>query len=157
MEGKKLLSRQSVLFVLLGAIGALLGMLFAGAGLAYADKASFCGSCHSMQQVYSTWQVSGHKQFTCGDCHLPQENIVAKLYVKTENGLRHTYHETVRDYPENIPITPNAKAITDRNCLRCHATSVENTSLSVGGQSCIRCHRGIVHGQNVVKGGVPLE
>ncbi|EAX46321.1 hypothetical protein TcarDRAFT_0006 [Thermosinus carboxydivorans Nor1] len=92
---------NSLKFVLLGFAGAAVAFLIAGAGLAYADKASFCGSCHSMQWVYSTWKESNHKQFTCGDCHLPQEALGAKLYVKAENGIRHTYHEVLRDYSEN--------------------------------------------------------
>lgn len=110
-----------------------------------------------MQFVYQTWGESVHKQFTCGDCHLPQDSFAHKLYIKSENGIRHVYHETLRDYPENIKVTPTAKAIANQNCLRCHATTVENTFMAAGGQSCIKCHRGVVHGQNVVKGGVPVE
>jgi cytochrome c nitrite reductase small subunit len=151
------LTGSALLVFVLGAAAAALGLVVAGAGLAYADKASFCGSCHSMQFVYQTWNASGHKQFTCGDCHLPQENLGYKLYVKGENGVRHVYHEVLRDYPENIKVTPMAKAIASQNCLRCHATTVENTFMSAGGQNCITCHKGIVHGQNVIKGGVPVE
>lgn len=157
MEKNRFIQRNGLLLVFAGAVGAFLAMLAAGGGLAYADKPSFCGSCHSMQHVYSTWQESNHKQFTCGDCHLPQENIGAKLYVKAENGIRHVYHEVLRDYPENIKANATAIGIADKNCLRCHSSTVENTFLGVGGQSCTKCHRGLVHGQTVIKGGVPLE
>lgn len=157
MERNQLFSRVSLTLIIIGAAGALLGVFIAGAGLAYADKASFCGSCHSMQHVYATWAGSQHKQFTCGDCHLPQDSLAYKLYIKAENGMRHTYHETLRDYPDNIKITPEAKGIADQNCLRCHTTTVENTFMAAGGQTCIKCHRGLVHGKIVMKGGVPLE
>lgn len=157
MEGNRFFSRASLTFILLGAVGALLGIFLAGAGLAYADKASFCGSCHSMQRVHATWAGSQHKQFTCGDCHLPQDSLAYKLYIKAENGMRHVYHEALRDYPENIKITPVAKGIADKNCLRCHATTVESTFMAAGDQTCIKCHRGMVHGQIVVREGVPRE
>lgn len=141
----------------LGFLAATLAFLVAGGGLAYADKPSFCGSCHSMQWVYNTWQESNHKQFTCGDCHLPQEAITAKLYVKAENGIRHTYHEVLRDYPETIKLKGDARGIASKNCLRCHASTVENTALAVGGQDCIKCHGGLVHGKNRPRGGVAVE
>lgn len=151
------LTRNGLKLLGIGFIAASLAYLIAGAGLAYADKPSFCGSCHSMEWVYNTWAGSNHKQFTCGDCHLPQEALVAKLYVKAENGIRHTYHEVLRDYPEAIKLRGDAVGIVNKNCLRCHASTVGNTPLSVGGQSCIKCHRGIVHGQNMPRGGVPFE
>lgn len=157
MDKSEWFAKSTIYIFSIGVLAALFGFFVFSAGLAYADKASFCGSCHSMQFVYQTWGESVHKQFTCGDCHLPQDSFAHKLYIKSENGIRHVYHETLRDYPENIKVTPTAKAIANQNCLRCHATTVENTFMAAGGQSCIKCHRGVVHGQNVVKGGVPVE
>ncbi len=157
MDRSQLFGRTGLTLVLIGVAGALIAGSIAGAGLAYADNASFCGSCHSMRYEYSTWAGSQHKQFTCGDCHLPQDSLARKLYVKTESGVRDVYHETLRDYPENIRMRPETKGITDNNCLRCHAATVENTFMAGGGESCIKCHRGIVHGRFAVKEGVPLD
>lgn len=139
-------------YVFLGFAAAFAAMFFFGAGLSYADKPAFCGSCHSMGHVYRTWQASQHKQFSCGDCHLPQNSLFYKLYVKGENGMRHTYHETLRDYPVTIAFTPSAKVIADGNCLRCHGSTVQQTHLSEPGQSCTTCHRGMVHGQGLEEG-----
>lgn len=150
-------SKSAIKLILLGFIGAIFGMLLFGAGLSYEDKPIFCGSCHSMQHVYLTWQESSHQHFSCGDCHLPQENILAKFYVKGENGLRHTYHEVLRDYPDKIQFTPTADTIVNSNCLRCHAYAVAHTALSVGGESCITCHRNLIHGRGQVEGGVKVE
>jgi len=141
----------------LGFAGAIVGMLVFAGGLSYADKPTFCGSCHSMQHVYTTWQASSHQYFTCGDCHLPQDNILAKLYVKGENGMRHTYHEVLRDYPDTIFFTGTANTIVNKNCLRCHAYIVAPTALATGEQSCISCHRNFIHGRGQVEGGVKVE
>jgi cytochrome c nitrite reductase small subunit len=157
LDTSQFFTRNSILLILLGFGGALIGLLFAGAGMAYADKAEFCGGCHSMQHQYQTWQVSNHKQFTCGDCHLPQDKLTAKIYTKTKTGMHDTYHEVLRDYPQNIPISASGKAIVDKNCVRCHSTTVENTFMAVGGQNCIKCHRSVPHGQYGDRGGVPVE
>ncbi|GBG57871.1 cytochrome c-type protein NrfH [Sporomusaceae bacterium FL31] len=146
-------SANAIKLILLGVVGAVIGMLIFGAGLSYADNPSFCGSCHSMQHVYATWQESNHQSFSCGDCHLPHNNIFAKLYVKGENGMRHTYHEVMRDYPNTIEFTTTAATIANKNCLRCHAYVVGNTALSHGDGDCISCHRGLPHGRGDTKGG----
>lgn len=132
-------------------------MLMFGAGLSYADKPMFCGSCHSMQHVYATWHASSHQEFTCGDCHLPHDNIFYKYYVKGENGMRHTYHEVLRDYPDTIDTTAAANQIANKNCLRCHAYTVSNTALHYGDDDCTRCHRGLPHGRGSNEGGVKVE
>jgi cytochrome c nitrite reductase small subunit len=150
-------SRNSIILILLGAFGALVGLFAFGAGLSYADKPQFCGSCHSMQHVYTTWQNSSHRQLSCGDCHLPQDNIIYKFYVKGENGMRHTYHETVRDYPNTIAFTETANKIANKNCLRCHAYTVKNTTLSHGDDDCTRCHRSFPHGRGSIEGGIGVE
>lgn len=148
---------NTIRLVSLGFIAAITGMLFFATGLSYADKPTFCGSCHSMQHVYTTWQNSSHQHFTCGDCHLPQENIIAKLYVKGENGLRHTYHEVLRDYPDTISFTTTANGIANNNCLRCHAYVVAPTPLAAGERNCIHCHRNLIHGRGQIEGGVTVE
>lgn len=150
-------SGHALKFILLGIVGAVIGMLVFGAGLSYADNPVFCGSCHSMQHVYATWQSSSHQHFTCGDCHLPHDSLVSKLYVKGENGMRHTYHEVMRDYPEPIAFTQTAAVIANQNCLRCHAYVVGNTALAHGNGNCIACHRGLPHGRGNAEGGVKVE
>ena len=157
MDTGQFFSRNAIKLILLGIVAAVAGMGIFGAGFAYADKPSFCGSCHSMQHVYVTWQASNHKQFTCGDCHLPQDNIFAKLYTKGENGMRHTYHEVLRDYPDHIAFTQTARVIANKNCLRCHASTVEDTFMSAGGADCTKCHRTVPHRQILPAGGIKIE
>jgi cytochrome c nitrite reductase small subunit len=151
------LSRSSLKLILLGAIVAVVGMLLSGASFVYSSGPDFCGSCHSMEHVYYTWQASNHKQFTCSDCHVPHDNIVETMYVKGENGMRDVYHEFLRDYPDTLYFTSRGKEIANGNCLRCHASVVENTHLAQGKLNCITCHRGVAHGQKMVPGGVKVE
>jgi len=157
LEASQFWNKHSIKLILIGFAGAVIGLLVFGAGLSYADKPSFCGSCHSMQHVYATWQQSSHQHFTCGDCHLPQDSLPAKLYVKGENGMRHTYHEVLRDYPDTIEFTAAAKQIANKNCLRCHAYVVGNTFMAEGSGDCIACHRSLIHGRGQVEGGVKVE
>jgi cytochrome c nitrite reductase small subunit len=153
----KFLERSSLKLILLGIVVAVVGMALSGAGFVYSSGPDFCGSCHSMNHVYYTWQASNHKTVTCSDCHVPHDNILSMMYVKGENGMRDVYHEFLRDYPDTLYFTPKGKRITEGNCLRCHFSTVENTAMAAGGQSCIKCHRGIVHGQNRSPGGVSVE
>lgn len=158
MGWKKYLERNTLKLMLLGALAAIVGFAIAGGGIAYADKASFCSSCHSMQHVAVTWQESNHRQFSCGDCHLPQENIVEKMIVKGQTGMNDTYHEFLRDYPDTIQISAKGRAIVNGNCVRCHAYTIGNTFMSAsGGQACTKCHRGMIHNQIVVKESVRVE
>lgn len=157
MGWKKYLEKNSLKLLLLGALAAVAAMAVAGGGIAYADKASFCSSCHSMQFAAATWQASNHRQFSCGDCHLPQENMVEKLIVKNQTGIHDTYHEFLRDYPDTIRLSAGGRAIVERNCLRCHAYTVANTAMAAGGQSCTKCHQGLIHNRLVVKEGVRVE
>jgi len=157
LDSNRTLTFSTLRLILLGFAGAIVAMLLFGGGLSYADKPTFCGSCHSMQHVYATWQQSSHQHFTCGDCHLPHENIVAKLYVKGENGMRHTYHEVLRDYPDKIHFTAKADTIANDNCKRCHAYVIAHTGLAEEDANCITCHRNLIHGRGQVEGGVKVE
>lgn len=132
------------------------------ASLAYVDQPQFCGSCHSMKEVYATFATSNHKQFTCGDCHLPQQNIAVKLSAKTRSGMSHVYHETLKDYPEPLNVSAEGKLILADNCRRCHSSTIANTRMVTSAVSCTDCHRGLVHeeinfGKNLGKGGLARD
>jgi cytochrome c nitrite reductase small subunit len=112
-----------------------------------------CGTCHSMDHVYSRWQISNHKQFACIECHLTDTNIAGKLVYKTKAGLNDLYHETLKIYPAAISLSAEGKEIANGNCLRCHFSTVQNTPMGVKGTNCLKCHRFIVHQRGLEKGG----
>ena len=157
MDKSQFFTRNSLTSMLLVMVVTVVGVLFAAGGFVYSGSPSFCGSCHSMKYVYTTYKESNHKQFTCIDCHVPHDSVVDMMFVKGENGMRHTYHEFLRDYPDTINFTPKAKVIANKNCLRCHISTVENTHMAAGGEDCISCHKGIAHRRNLNPGGIKVE
>ncbi len=88
---------------------------------------------------------------------MPQGNIAAKMIAKGTTGMSDTYHEVLRDYPANIRISATGKAYVQENCLRCHASTVENTFMANGQDDCVKCHRGLVHSIDQSKGGIKVE
>lgn len=145
---------DTIRLILFGAAGAVVAVTIAGAGYAWADSPQFCGSCHSMIEPAATWRQSNHKQFICTECHLPHDSLAEKLVTKMKTGNRDVYHETLRDYPAALILTQEGRYIIDRNCLRCHSSTVENTAMGQGGQDCIKCHRALIHGRNHSVGGM---
>jgi cytochrome c nitrite reductase small subunit len=146
--------------------GGLLGLtLIAGViigfivvyGYELAGESRFCGACHSMEARFMEWSASHHKQFACVECHMPASNVLSRVSYKAVAGVRDLVHETKRDYGVNGRLSAESVAIANANCLRCHRSTIEGTSLVRGSQSCLKCHTGLVHGRNRQKGGITIE
>jgi len=127
--------------------------------LAYhqSGNARFCGSCHSMKPVHQQWNISNHRQFTCTECHLPDTHIAGKVAYKTRAGLNDLVHETARDYQAGIAFSESSCQIVNRNCARCHASTIAKTPMAQGGANCLKCHRYLVHGRGQDEGGIKFE
>lgn len=123
------------------------------------DDPAVCVNCHIMRDHYDGWrQASHHAQATCNDCHLPQDNVVHKLYVKLNNGYRHSKAFTLQNFAEPIRIVPANARVLENNCLRCHAEMTDaitahgtlGVSASPAGKvdlyGCVRCHVDVGHG-----------
>jgi len=150
--------KSSVLKVLI--IGIFVGIVVSAiAVLAYhqSGDARFCSSCHSMKPVHNQWQSSNHHQFTCTECHLPDTHIGGKVTYKTRAGLNDLVHETARDYPAGIGFSTEGRQIVNKNCVRCHASTIAATPMAEGGVDCLKCHRYLVHGRGSDKGGIQVE
>jgi len=157
LDTGQLFNRHALKLVLLGLVIAVAGMLAMGAGYAYAESPQFCGTCHSMDQAFSTWKDSNHKQIACTECHLPNKNLAVKLVAKAQTGINDVYHEVLRDYPATIKVTTQGKTYLAQNCARCHESTLEKTQMAADGQDCAKCHRGLVHERNISKGGIKFE
>jgi len=129
--------KNTVLYLVLGFLLASAVFITTGAGLYLTSTGDFCGSCHVMDEQYTTWQQSTHKQFTCVECHLPH-NYPDKLIEKTKTGLRDIYEVTFDKVPEVIKLTTGGQEILDENCIRCHSSTVE--TLMNTDRSCFECH-----------------
>ncbi len=142
------------------AAGIVIGILLAvGIRGAYdlTGDSKFCGSCHSMREVYLRWQLSRHKKFACVDCHLPHGIAIGAVAYKMRAGINDLLHETLRDYPASFSFSRKARAIANDNCVRCHYSTIEKTAMAQEEAECLKCHRGLVHGRTPAKGGIPRE
>src|SRR5690606_23786642 len=105
--------------------------------------------CHIMTQVHESFTDSTHAQLSCGDCHLPHDNIAVKLTEKAKAGLGHVYYNTLGSdkIPSVLHATDNSKEIINNNCIDCHQNTLQNVSHDVK-DSCSDCHKTVPHGKS---------
>lgn len=106
-----------------------------------------CMNCHVMTDAYASWQRGSHGHVaTCGDCHVPHDNILAKNAFKAMDGARHSYVFTMRQEPQVLQLSKGAIPVIQNNCLRCHDSQFQMIRLSDSTQqNCWTCHHNI-HG-----------
>ena len=120
------------------------------------DSPATCVNCHIMAPHYATWSKSSHREHaTCGDCHVPHDNIIRHYYYKAKDGSRHAAIFTLRKEPDVIMMHEAGKAVVQENCKRCHDFANEQVSAyhvtgpgaRMGeGRLCFDCHRDVPHG-----------
>lgn len=124
----------------------ILGIFFySGSSLAMksTDQASFCSSCHVMNQQTRTYYDSTHASISCNECHAPQQTG-AKLLFKTVAGTSHVTKNISGDVRDVIHTTLNTKEVVNQNCLSCHTMTNKNVVLDAK-KYCTDCHRQIPH------------
>ncbi len=132
---------------LLGGLLALAVLSLSGAKamLAYTDRPEYCLSCHVMEKPYESWFHSAHHMAaTCSDCHVPHQNMAAKLAGKGIDGLRDSYYFYTNQVPDPIRLSDRGSKIVRENCLRCHGTLMEKVENE--DRNCWECHRSMPHG-----------
>jgi cytochrome c nitrite reductase small subunit len=139
--------------------GVFTGLIFLVLHLAKADsylsdKPETCINCHVMFPQYVSWQKSAHKNITCNQCHVPQDNFFRQYYFKASDGLRHSYMFTFRLEPQVIRIHKAGKEVVQENCVSCHSDLVNHIEqmryeVSEGkeGRYCWSCHTETPHGK----------
>ncbi len=135
-------------FLIAGIVGALCAAVLIE-GYHASGNPRVCITCHSMDGVGSTWQISNHKQFACVECHMPVSGTALRVSYKVRAGMHDLYHEFIRDYPASLSISAGGRTIVNGNCLRCHRSTVERLTVFAGERiACTRCHRHTVHHVN---------
>jgi cytochrome c nitrite reductase small subunit len=144
-------SGTAALFGLALAFGLIVGLgsytfIYAN-GFAYlTNDPTACASCHIMEEQYSGWLRSSHKNAAaCNDCHTPQ-GFLGKYMTKASNGFWHSFAFTTGRHPEPLRIKEHNRAITEARCRSCHgelASAIEGKSEEQ--ISCLRCHRNVGH------------
>ncbi len=121
------------------------------------DDPKTCVNCHVMYPQYATWERGSHSRgVTCNDCHVPQNNFMAKYLFKANDGLRHATYFTMRWEPQVIQIKEAGKRAVHDNCVRCHSNLIHPIALrSISNKNvedqtekyCWDCHRETPHGR----------
>jgi nitrate/TMAO reductase-like tetraheme cytochrome c subunit len=56
----------ALLFLVVAAIG---GVVLGAYGIKITGHPKFCASCHNMEEYYTSWEHSSHKDIACTECH----------------------------------------------------------------------------------------
>ena len=111
------------------------------------DSPQTCMNCHVMTDAYASWQRGSHGRVTvCVDCHVPHDNLVAKMAFKGTDGLKHSTVFTMRTEPQVLRLSVPAVPVVQANCVRCHSDQL--SMIRLGGpqeRKCWDCHHNI-HG-----------
>lgn len=119
-----------------------------GEGASYlTNDPSACVNCHVMNEQYSGWLQSSHRNVaTCNDCHAPHD-LLGKYWTKARNGYAHSYAFTTGDFPDQLRIKPSNLRVTEGACRYCHA----DLAAAVDGvdgterRGCVTCHSDVGH------------
>ena len=132
--------------VILAAVGAvILFFLLLGPPklLAKSESPMFCSGCHVMEANFEAWLHTGaHRRIKCVDCHLPNDNVPVHYVWKSIDGLKDVAFFYSGRVPEQIKLTSHGAKVLQKNCIRCHGTTVEFINHE---RKCWECHRRIMH------------
>ncbi|OEF96730.1 cytochrome c3 family protein [Desulfuribacillus alkaliarsenatis] len=120
-------------------------LLYSGTAISMkaTDTAEFCSSCHVMNEVVRTHQISTHANLTCNDCHAPHD-ILSKIPFKAKAGAKDIYINTFGEVSDVIQSTSKTKEIVNQNCLNCHDMTNKNVAMDAK-DFCIDCHQTVPH------------
>ncbi|WP_174734946.1 cytochrome c3 family protein [Mesobacillus harenae] len=132
-------------------IGVFAGIIFSVVTvktLAYTDSPEFCSGCHIMTEVHNSFTDSNHAGLSCGDCHLPHDNVVNKYTYKAKAGMNHVYYNTLGEekIPKVLHPVESTEQVVNENCIDCHENTLNNVSHD-SKDSCVTCHQSVPHGK----------
>jgi len=111
--------------------------------LAKSEAPAFCAGCHVMAAEYDAWSHAGaHRREMCVDCHLPNQNKTMHYIWKSIDGMKDTVAFYSGRVPERISISSHGQEVVQRNCIRCHESTVAHIDKE---RLCWQCHRRVAH------------
>jgi len=111
--------------------------------LAKSEAPAFCAGCHVMEAEYDAWSHAGaHRREMCVDCHLPNQNKTIHYIWKSIDGMKDTVAFYSGRVPERINISSHGQEVVQRNCIRCHESTVAHIDKE---RLCWQCHRRVAH------------
>ena len=145
MKNRKPRTIIKYLVVATGAVAVILLFVLLGPPklLAKSESPLFCSGCHVMEANFNAWAHTGsHRRIKCVDCHLPNENIPMHYVWKSIDGLKDVAFFYSGRVPEHIKLTAHGAKVLQKNCIKCHESTVEFIDHK---RQCWECHRRIMH------------
>jgi nitrate/TMAO reductase-like tetraheme cytochrome c subunit len=103
----------------------------------YTSQPEFCGSCHIMKKYYNSWELTGHREVKCVDCHYsPEEKHTIRAKFRGMSQL-FTYF-----YTEDKTVRRPA-VIDDSSCMtsECHPKQKLNEKKFEFGKKIFYIHK----------------
>jgi len=112
--------RDKAIIVSMMLVISVLGIVLAVRYYNYIQKnPEFCNSCHLMEEAYTAWKLSGHRNMVCQECHqlgmIEQNRLLVKFVFSTD-----------RKTPE-----PHGNETPWKTCTKCHWDEAAQGSLTV--------------------------
>ncbi|HEX2188257.1 MAG TPA: cytochrome c nitrite reductase small subunit [Longimicrobiaceae bacterium] len=118
-KGQRIAAAAAVLIGTAAGLGAFTFVYAKGYSYLTTDPAA-CANCHIMDEHYSAWLKSSHRNVAgCNDCHTPHD-LVGKYATKAKNGFWHSFYFTTGNFPYPLRITGGNKEIVEGACRSCH-------------------------------------
>ncbi len=127
-------------------------------GMHFTSQPNFCGNCHQIQPLVTSWSTGPHKGVACLDCHANPGTV--GYVIRKIQGLEEVYRQATHQVP-----TVLVARVNTQNCIICHSgarkdyAQAKNITLNTGPQaprvshneilsknlSCLICHRYTAH------------
>lgn len=137
---------RKIYLLLIGVVGVavlLFGLVGPPRLLARSEAPDFCGGCHVMKGEYEAFEHTGaHRRKLCVDCHLPNQNMAIHYAWKSLDGAKDLILFYTGMVSEQIKLSSHSTEVLQKNCIRCHSTTVEAINPD---RKCWECHRRIMH------------
>lgn len=133
--------RKYILFIL--AIGIFLSLIFSYTTYEIVTKtgtAKYCISCHEMAPMKASYDQDVHGgsgksgiKASCVSCHLPHDNMVNYLFIKTKKGIKES---AIHYFTDTNKIDWHKKReqrdtfVYDSGCIKCHTNYDINNKYS---------------------------
>ena len=157
-----------------GSLAAVLGLVVVASwamvdtGIHLTSDDEFCSGCHSHAPIGSSYREDIHGgnnssgwRASCADCHIPHDNSVHYMFVKSIHGVRDPLMELIKD-PRDIAWHGHRELrenyTYDSGCLACHRKLEDRTQANPKAflphrdyfaapdeLSCVTCHKHVGH------------
>ena len=114
------------------------------------STATYCGSCHAMDEAYKSWHRSAHSSVPCVKCHVPPGFTASVKWRAKEARNIWASYLNMRPTADHEP-RPAAE-----NCIKCHPLKglmgipgrlrmPHATHMNLNNLTCIDCHDNTAH------------